>query len=89
MKLSKANQKKVQEVVVDAGIYMGEVSYFVELNWGFCFMEQGCHCFGEDTQKDVRASLRDFVRPCNCTDCKEELESKEVQRRTALLFDHQ
>lgn len=42
--------------------------YWVELNKGFCFDDEGCHGFAEDTQALVRESLK-RVHPCNCAHC--------------------
>jgi hypothetical protein len=44
----------------------------VHLHYGWCYQDQGCHTFGEDTMKDVRATMKSiFVKPCNCMECRE------------------
>ena len=65
MRLSKADSAKVESITVEEGGFDRNIQYWVELNAGYCFEDEGLHCFGEDTQKLVRESLM-RVRPCNC-----------------------
>jgi len=66
MKLSKANQLKVESITLDVGEgFDTQDQYWVELNKGFCFPDKGSHCFGEDTQALVRRSLKMVVK-CDC-----------------------
>lgn len=63
MKLTKKQQAIVSSVTLEN--YEGQRSYWVELRDGWCFDDEGAHCFAEDTQALVRDSLK-LVRPCNC-----------------------
>tara|TARA_R110000765_G_scaffold55373_2_gene109789 strand:+ start:78 stop:365 length:288 start_codon:yes stop_codon:yes gene_type:complete len=69
MKLSKANNLKVESIDLQVGEGFDTPNqYWVELNKGFCFPEKGTHCFGEDTQALVRKSLK-MVIECDCEEC--------------------
>ena len=69
MKLSKANNLKVESIDLQVGEGFDTPNqYWVELNKGFCFSEKRTHCFGEDTQALVRRSLSMVVK-CDCEEC--------------------
>jgi|TARA_R110000751_G_scaffold65767_1_gene134468 hypothetical protein len=68
MKLSKANEVKVQSVELEECPIWSEKAYWVELNKGFCFPDRGSHCFSEDTQALIRRSLSMVVK-CDCDEC--------------------
>jgi hypothetical protein len=63
--LSKPDLAKVESIEIEEGGFDRDIQYWVELNKGYCFDSEGCHCFAEDTQALVRDSLK-RVRPCNC-----------------------
>ena len=52
----------------DSFYYDNDTAYMVELNKGYCFEEQGSHCFGENTLKKVEESLS-LVDSCGCAEC--------------------
>jgi hypothetical protein len=66
IRLTKLQRKQVESIEVEEGAFDSPIQYWVELKRGWCFEDQGSHCFGEDTQQLVRESLT-LVRPCTCT----------------------
>ena len=65
IKMKKANRAKIESLIFEEeGIEGGQ--YWVELKKGFCFRDEGTHCFGEDTQMKVMESMWD-VKACNCS----------------------
>lgn len=75
-KISKANQALVDKLVYDLEI---EPDIFVTLKpghkYGGDFSQDGnqCqHCFGEDSLKDVYATLKNSIENCTCDQCNKE-----------------
>ena len=63
------SREQVRSIVKEESFYYdNDISYMVELNKGYCFEEQGSHCFSEDTLKKVEESLS-LVELCSCTEC--------------------
>ena len=63
------SREQVRSIVKEESFYYdNDISYMVELNKGYCFEEQGSHCFGENTLKKVEESLS-LVELCRCTEC--------------------
>ena len=56
--------KKVGSVEVDANYD----EMFIDLHPGWCFEEPGVHCFGAETLKEAKDSLK-RVKPCSCQGC--------------------
>lgn len=57
--------RRIEEVEpVDGGYLM------VHLARGYCINDPGCHTFGADDRREVRATMR-AVRPCQCDECKD------------------
>jgi hypothetical protein len=54
---------------VDVDGYGDEVSYILNLPYGFRFYDDLVHVRGYDTMKELRQSAKDDVIPCNCKDC--------------------
>ena len=40
----------------------------VHLKSGYCLNDQGCHTFGADDSREVRATMK-RVKPCLCSEC--------------------
>ena len=70
IKLSKADNLKVESVELEESLMWNESAWWVELKKGFAYCEPGCHCFAEDTKSDVRRSLKSVVS-CDCDECKQ------------------
>ena len=63
------SREQVRSIVKEESFYYdNDIYYMVELNKGYCFEEQGSHCFGENTLKKVEESLS-LVELCRCTEC--------------------
>ena len=63
------SREQVRSIVKENSFYYdNDTAYMVELNKGFCFEEQGSHCFGENTLKKVEESLS-LVELCSCAEC--------------------
>jgi hypothetical protein len=41
----------------------------VHLKYGFCLFDQGCHTFGADDRREVKATMK-MVKACTCGECK-------------------
>jgi hypothetical protein len=54
---------------VDVDGYGDEVSYILNLPYGFRFYDDLVHVRGYDTMKELRQSAKDDVIPCDCKDC--------------------
>ena len=55
-------------------------AYFLWLPFGFRFSDDLVHCRGYDTLAEIRKAAKTDVIPCDCQDCKsniEELKAKE------------
>ncbi len=40
----------------------------IHLVKGYCINDQGCHTFGVDDRRELRATMRQ-VKPCRCGEC--------------------
>jgi len=54
---------------VDVDGYGDEVSYILNLPYGFRFYDDLVHVRGYDTMKELKVSAKDDVISCNCKDC--------------------
>jgi hypothetical protein len=54
---------------VDVDGYGEDVTYMLNLPYGFRFYDDQVHVRGFDTMQEVRAAARDDVVPCDCTEC--------------------
>jgi hypothetical protein len=54
---------------VDVDGYGDEVSYILNLPYGFRFYDDLVHVRGYDTMKELRQSAKDDVIACDCKDC--------------------
>lgn len=43
----------------------------IHLKYGWCLNDQGCHTFGADDRREVRATMK-RVKPCACPECRGE-----------------
>ena len=55
---------------VDVDGYGEDACYILNLPYGFRFSDDLVHTRGYDTMKELRASVRLEVIPCDCVDCK-------------------
>ncbi len=42
----------------------------VHLRRGYCLNDPGCHTFGADDRREVRATMRS-VKECRCPECRD------------------
>ena len=47
-----------------------EMSYILNLPYGFRFFDDQVHTRGYDTMKELRAAAKDDVIVCKCADCQ-------------------
>jgi hypothetical protein len=55
---------------VDVDGYGDDVSYILNLPYGFRFEEDGNHVKGYDSMKELKADLK-FIENCECQECKD------------------
>lgn len=56
--------KRIDEIERVNGGYL-----MVHLKGGYRLNDDGCHTFGADDSREVKATMR-VVQPCCCDDCK-------------------
>jgi hypothetical protein len=63
----KQMDKRIDEIEPVEGGYL-----MVHLKYGFYYNDPGCHTFGADNMREVRATMK-HVEPCTCAECREYL----------------
>lgn len=58
---------------VDVDGYGDEVSYILNLPWGFRFYDDLVHIRGYDTMAELRSSSKDDVMVCDCSECQKHI----------------
>lgn len=58
--------KRIDEIEPVEGGYL-----MVHLKDGWCLNDQGCHTFGEDNRRAVKATMK-RVKPCQCDECRQQ-----------------
>jgi hypothetical protein len=56
---------------IDIDGYGDEVSYILNLPWGFRFDDDLVHIRGYDTMKELKTSAKNDVIKCDCKECQE------------------
>ena len=54
---------------VDIDGYGDDVTYVLNLPYGFRFSDEVVHVRGYDTMAELRASVKIDIMPCDCPDC--------------------
>jgi hypothetical protein len=52
-----------------AGEWMDQPDYILNLPYGFRFADDLVHVRGYDSMKELKASAKSDVIPCDCADC--------------------